>query len=66
MTDKYYYQVDGTSFLIEMCKVKNDGTRIGSKKCAECWQCRGIDHEEFWVKCKQIEKATAKPSPAIK
>jgi hypothetical protein len=57
MIEKYYYQTAGDG-CIERCNFQNDGTKIGSKKCAGCWECRAIDHEENWIKCQRIKEAT--------
>jgi hypothetical protein len=64
-TEKYYFKTVGwdNGTCVEHCKVKDNGTMIGSFNCQECKYC--IEHQkpnEFteqveWIKCSKINEA---------
>ena len=64
--EKYYFKTTGVlnDTCAEECKVKSNGTMIGSVKCRECEFC--VEHAEpkkyteevEWIKCSKIKEAT--------
>jgi len=55
---KYYYKMDKWEGLEEWCKVKDNGTMIGSYNCSRCKNC--IKYLKKSIICKVINKATGK------
>jgi hypothetical protein len=55
---RYYYKQNRFGELEDWCKVKNDGTHIGSTNCSQCKNC--VKYSLKSVVCKVITKATGK------
>lgn len=54
--EKYYFKFEYGQ-CIERCKVRNDGTMLGSISCQECPNCIDVDENKEWISCCVIDKA---------
>lgn len=67
---KYWFKTANPSGVhedcIEPCRVKNDGTMIGSAKCQSCEFCKGCGGQFMdsftgpdWIQCSRLEEAVS-------
>jgi hypothetical protein len=48
-----YFTMNTNRQCFDLCEIKNDGTKIGSRLCCECDSCKAFNDEKKWIQCSE-------------